>query len=108
MNLTFLLLSLGGQGGQDKGISTVLMFAVIIVVFYFFMIRPQRKRQKEEKAFRDSLQKGQKIRTVGGLHGKVCEVKETTVVVEFANDVRIEVDKAAIVIHGSPNQEPAK
>jgi preprotein translocase subunit YajC len=63
------------------------------------MIRPQQKRQKEEKNFRDSLQKGQQIVTIGGIHGKVVEVKETTVVIEVAHDVRIEMEKASIAMN---------
>jgi preprotein translocase subunit YajC len=62
------------------------------------MIRPQQKRQKEEKKFRESLTKGQKVVTIGGLHGKIAEVKETTVLMEVANDVKIEVEKTAIAM----------
>ena len=67
-------------------------------VFYFFMIRPQQKRQKEEKKFRDALTKGQNVVTIGGLHGKIAEVKETTVLLEVSHDVRIEVEKTAIAM----------
>lgn len=74
------------------------MLVMIIVIFYFFMIRPQQKRQKEEKKFRESLQKGQRVITIGGLHGKVAEVKETTVLLEVANDVKIEVEKTSIAL----------
>ena len=55
-------------------------------------------RQKEEKKFRESLQKGQQIVTIGGMHGKIAEVKETTVVIEVAHDVRIEMEKASIAM----------
>ncbi|MDR1006461.1 MAG: preprotein translocase subunit YajC [Bacteroidales bacterium] len=109
MNLTSLLLTAGANGSQSGGsYSGILMIAVIIVIFYFFMIRPQRKRQKEEKNFRESLQKGQNIITIGGLHGKVREIKETSVIIEVANDVRIEVEKTAIAYSVLPNSEDKK
>lgn len=78
--------------------SSIIMLVAIIVIFYFFMIRPQQKRQKEEKKFRDNLTKGQKVITMGGLHGKIVEVKETTVLLEIANDVKIEVEKASVAM----------
>lgn len=77
---------------------TLIMILLIIVVFYFFMIRPQQKRQKQMEEFKKSLEKGDKVTTIGGIHGKICDVKESTFLVEIANDVRIEVDKAAIAV----------
>lgn len=61
--------------------------------FYFFMIRPQSKKAKEERIFRDGLQKGDKVVTAGGIHGKVAEVKESTIVIEVSNGVNITVEK---------------
>ena len=94
MNLLNVLL----QAAGGSGMSSIIMLVLIIVIFYFFMIRPQQKRQKEEKKFRESLTKGQKVVTIGGLHGKIAEVKETTVLMEVANDVKIEVEKTAIAM----------
>lgn len=98
MNLMNILMMAGGQQGGG-GAMSIIMFVLIIAIFYFFMIRPQQKRQKEEKQFRDSLQKGQQIITIGGMHGKVIEVKETTVVIEVAHDVKIEMEKASIAMN---------
>ena len=70
---------------------------LIIVVFYFFMIRPQVKRQKETRKFRESLAKGDKVVTTGGIYGKISEVKDTYIVLEIAKDVLIKVDKNGIV-----------
>ena len=95
MITNFLLL----QEQANSGMFNILMIVALIAIFYFFMIRPQQKRQKEEKNFRDSLQKGQQIVTIGGIHGKVVEVKETTVVIEVAHDVRIEMEKASIAMN---------
>ncbi len=97
MNLLNVLLMAPSSGGSSAW-SSILMLVMIIVIFYFFMIRPQQKRQKEEKKFRESLQKGQRVITIGGLHGKVAEVKETTVLLEVANDVKIEVEKTSIAL----------
>lgn len=59
---------------QSNGLMNFLPLILIIVVFWFFMIRPQMKRQKELKNFRDSLKKGDKIVTTGGIYGKVLEI----------------------------------
>ena len=75
-----------------------LFLLAIIVIFYVFMILPQRKKQKQVEEFRNSLEKGAKVTTIGGIHGKIVDVKESTFVIEIANDVRIEVDKAAIAV----------
>ncbi len=97
MNLMNILMMAGGQQGGGAG-SSIIMIVLMIAIFYFFMIRPQQKRQKEEKKFRESLQKGQQVVTIGGMHGKVVEVKETTVVIEVAHDVKIEMEKASIAM----------
>jgi preprotein translocase subunit YajC len=84
--------------GQDANpLMSFLPLLLIIVVFYFFMIRPQMKRQKEVRKFRESLAKNDKVVTTGGIYGRVVEVKETTVVLEIAKDVHIKVDKNGIV-----------
>lgn len=80
---------------------TLVFILLIILIFYFFMIRPQQKRQKQVEEFRKSLQKGDKVTTVGGIHGKIREVKETTFVIEIAHDVCIEIEKAAINVDES-------
>ena len=76
---------------------TFMPLLIIIVIFYFFMIRPQVKRQKELRAFRDSLGKGDKVVTTGGIYGKIVEVKDNIVVMQIDDNVSIRVDKAAII-----------
>lgn len=61
------------------------------------MIRPQVKRQKELKTFRESLAKGDKVVTTGGIYGKVVEIKDNYVVMQVDDNVNIKVDKAAII-----------
>jgi preprotein translocase subunit YajC len=72
------------------------MFALIIVVFYFFMIRPQVKKQKEGKKFVDSLDKGMRVVTIGGIHGKIEEVRDTTVIIATEGGGKLKVEKRAI------------
>ena len=74
----------------------LLFLLLMILIFYFFMIRPQQKKQKKIEEARNSLQRGDKVVTIGGIHGKIVDVKERTFTIEIAHDVRIEVDKAAI------------
>ena len=85
------------SGQQPNPLMTFLPLVVIIVIFYFFMIRPQVKRQKELRVFRDILAKGDKVITTGGIYGKIIELKETTVIMQVDDNVNIKVDKAAII-----------
>ncbi|MBW8331867.1 MAG: preprotein translocase subunit YajC [Prolixibacteraceae bacterium] len=84
-------------GAEPNPIMTFLPLVLIIVVFYFFMIRPQMKKQKEVAAFRNSLAKGDKVVTTGGIYGKIIEMKDTTVLLQVDDNVKLRVDKAAIV-----------
>ena len=77
--------------------SFLAMMLLIFVVMWFFMIRPQQKKQKELEQFRNALQKGDKIVTIGGIYGVVAEVKEKHILVEVDNNVKIRVDRSAIV-----------
>jgi len=97
--LYVILMDLPKGGEQGKGSSTnfLIMMLLIFVVFYFFMIRPQVKRQKEMKNFRDSLKKGDKIVTTGGIYGKIAEINENVITVEIEDKVKMKVDKSAII-----------
>jgi len=88
-----ILLQFGGDGG---GVLDFLPLILIVIVFYFFMIRPQAKKAKEAKQFREALGKGDKVITVGGLYGKIVEVKEQYVVLQIANGVEVKVSKSAV------------
>ncbi len=82
---------------QGGGWSMWIMLALIFVVMWFFMIRPQRKQQKELENFRNALQKGDKVVTIGGIFGTVAEIKEDSVLIEVDNGVKIRVSKQALV-----------
>ena len=91
------LLQTAAPAAQGGGLSMWIMLILIFVVMWFFMIRPQRKQQKELQNFRDSLKKGDKVVTIGGIYGTVCEIKEGTVLIEVDNNVKIRVSKQALV-----------
>jgi preprotein translocase subunit YajC len=96
MNLLTIFL-MQPTGEQGNPLTSMLPLVLIIAIFYFFMIRPQMKKQKEVRQFREGIQKGDKVLTVGGIYGKVNEIKDTTVILEIADGVRIKVDKAGLV-----------
>lgn len=94
MNYLVFLQAQAAGGGQW---SFLIMMLLIFVVMYFLMIRPQQKKQKELAKFRESLKKGDKIITLGGIYGTVVEVKETTLLIEVDSNVKIKVDKSSVV-----------
>ena len=92
MNLLVILQSLGdGKLPMDW-----IFIGGMIIIFYLFMIRPQQKKAKEQKKFKESVSKGDRIVTIGGLHGKVAEVKDTTVIIETEGGNRLKIEKSAI------------
>jgi len=86
------------QGGEGKGglggmlIPLILMFGV----FYFLLIRPQQKRQKAQKELMSELQKGDKVVTSGGIHGVISNVKEQTIILKAADNIKLEITRANI------------
>ena len=78
---------------DNAGMMNILFIVVLIAIFYFLMIRPQNKKQKEIRKFREGLQSGDKA---GGIFGKIKEVKDTYILLEIADNVRIRVDKGSI------------
>jgi preprotein translocase subunit YajC len=101
MNFLFQILTSRPAPGGGAGMQSLIFLLLIIVVFYFFMIRPQVKKQKEATNFRNSLKKGDKVATTGGIYGKITDVKERTVTLEIADNVLVKVDKAAVVADSS-------
>jgi preprotein translocase subunit YajC len=78
------------------GFSNIIFIGAIIVVFYFFMVRPQQKKIKDQKKFRESLTKGVQVVTIGGLHGRIVSVEDTTVQLEVDKGIRLTFEKTAI------------
>ena len=98
-----LLLQSESAGG---GLSGMVMIIAMIVIFYFFMIRPQSKKQKEIKKAREAMQKGDSVVTAGGIHGKIREINDNTLLIEVSPGVSIKVDKTSVFPAGQ--QEPIK
>lgn len=94
--MTFLQ-ETAAQPAAGGNMSFLIMMLLIFVVMYFFMIRPQQKKQKEIAKFRNELKKGDKIVTIGGIYGTVDEIREKYVIIVVDDDVKLRVDKSAIV-----------
>ena len=91
------LLLLDASISEGNSFQQYLLLGGMLLVFYFFMIRPQQKRKKEQRAFLKEIKKGEQLVTIGGLHGKVCEVGEDTVTLETdERGTRITVSKSAV------------
>ncbi len=98
MNTANILLMAGGKSG---GVEQFIPLVLIIVVFYFFMIRPQLKKTKEQKKFRENIAKGDKIVTIGGIHGKIVDVQDTTFIIEVEGGHKLKIEKAAVSMDSS-------
>ncbi|MBQ0054148.1 MAG: preprotein translocase subunit YajC [Bacteroidales bacterium] len=87
------------QAQGSSNMSFIIMMVLIFVVMWFFMIRPQQKKQKELAKFRNELKRGDKIVTIGGIYGEVDEVdaEKPTILIKVAPDVKLKVDKSAVV-----------
>ena len=94
MLLCILLQTVSDSG--SGGLSNFLPIILIIMVIYFFMIRPQINKQRKEEVFQKKLKKGDQIITIGGIHGKISGVKETTIILEVNDTTKIIVEKHAI------------
>lgn len=92
---TILLQAAESEGG---GMQQLIMFGLIGLIFYFFMIRPQMKRSKEAKAFREGLSVGDKIITSGGIHGKVLEINDTTVLISTESG-KLRLEKGSVTMN---------
>ena len=85
------------------GLSSFLPIILIIFVFYFFMIRPQVNKQRSEDNFRSNIKKGDKVVTIGGIHGRINQIKESKVILEIGENSRISIDKNCISKDRSSN-----
>ncbi|MCL1850709.1 MAG: preprotein translocase subunit YajC [Bacteroidetes bacterium] len=106
--LNFLLFAPQNPDGKSGGggYQMLIMLGLIVLVFYFFMIRPQQKKQKQMTNFRDNLKRGDKIVTIGGIHGKITDVQEGTFIIEVEDGTKIRIEKAAVAV--DPNASAKK
>ena len=93
--LNIILLQAAGSP-QGGGMSFILMIVAMIAIFYFFIIGPQQKKQKNINAFRNSLKRGDKVMTAGGIYGRIREIKDSYILLEIDNNVTIKIDKNSI------------
>lgn len=91
---------------MDAGLSNMIMIGMVLVVAYFFMIRPQQKRAKELKNFRNSMAKGTKVVSTGGIHGKVIEVRDNnTVLVDTQAGSKLIFERESLTPEFDPVQK---
>ena len=97
MTLAFVLLttSAGSSGG---GPTSLIFLAMFVFILYFFMIRPQAKKAKEQRSFIDSIEKGQRIVTSGGIHGRVVQVDDKTLLVEVDKNIKIRIERSMVSV----------
>jgi preprotein translocase subunit YajC len=89
------------QGGNANPIMSFLPIILIVVVFYFFMIRPQMKKAKDQQKFREAIKKGDRIVTIGGIHGKIVEVADKTFIIEVEGGVKLKIERTAVSMDSS-------
>ncbi len=94
---------LAQQADSGSGTSSLILFALLAVVFYFFIIRPQRRRTQKQRELADSLQVGDRVRTVGGLRGTI-EALDDDVAVLRVKEGSIEVERRAVAMRLDPTQ----
>ena len=97
--MNFTLIFAGGQNAQGGGLMAYLPFILILVIMYFLMIRPQAKRQKEKQKMLGDLKKGDRVVTIGGLHGTIGAFKgkeKKTILLKVDKNTSITVNRSAI------------
>ena len=87
------------------GTSSLIMFGMLFAVMYFFMIRPQVKKQKQEREYRSALKTGDSVITIGGIYGKITDVKENAVIIEVHGGSKLKIAKTAVSMTGESGIE---
>ena len=97
-----ILAQAGSEGQTGGGYMQIIFFVGIALVFYFFMIRPQQKKQKDQKKFTEAIQKGDQVITIGGIHGKVYAVDESSIVLDIdSKGTKVTFEKSSISLDAS-------
>ncbi|MEZ4883403.1 MAG: preprotein translocase subunit YajC [Chitinophagales bacterium] len=85
------------QAAGPDPMMNVFFIVAIVFVFYFFMIRPQSRRAKTQREFLDNLQKGDRVITIGGIHGRIAKLNDNTVLLEVdTNGTKLKVERSVI------------
>lgn len=95
-DLTLLMTQPGGEGSGGGGFSFILFIGLFFVIIYFFMIRPQSKKAKDQKNFLNEIKKGDRVVTIGGVHGKIIEVTDDTYLIEVDSNTKLRIEKSVI------------
>lgn len=103
MNLLYIFLTAAADAPQKGGDGLVgfLPLILIVLVFYMFFIRPQMKKQKDLRKYREALKKGDKVITIGGIHGKIVEEQERTFTIEVEGGNRLRIERTAVAMDGA-------
>ena len=102
MNLmNVLLMAPQTKEANPNPVMQFLPLILIGIVFYFFMIRPQTKKMKDQKTFIENIKKGDKVVTIGGIHGKIADINEDTYLLEIENGVKMKIDKVSVSLEAS-------
>ena len=107
MNMILDVLLQAAPAGGEGSYMSIVMIVAMIAIFYLFMIRPQQKRQKDIQKARDAMKTGDKVIVAGGIHGRIKEIGETSMLIEVAEGVRIRVDKASVFASAEDVQQKA-
>ena len=89
------------QASMNPALGQFLLLGAIMIVFYFFMIRPQQKKQKDQKKYREDLKTGDDVVTVGGLYGKIAQINDETIVLDVDRGVKLTFTKDSISMEAS-------
>jgi preprotein translocase subunit YajC len=96
INTAFAMGQAGAEGGQAGGFTAFVPLILMFVIFYFLLIRPQQKKAKEHRNMVDSLKKGDRIITSGGIHGTIVSLDETTINLEISDGVKIKINRGNV------------
>ncbi len=95
-NLPLLMAAPGADPGAGTILPTLVTFGLVFVIFYFLIIRPQNKKQKETKKMLSSLKKGDRVVSIGGIHGTIQSIKDDTVVLRIDANTKMTFSRSAI------------
>ena len=106
-NLPLLMAAPGADGGSGSIVPTLITFGLVFVIFYFLIIRPQNKKKKDAAEMLKALKKGDRVVSIGGIHGTIQTIKEDTVVVKIDGSTKMTMSRSAISTV-SEQSRPAK
>jgi preprotein translocase subunit YajC len=104
-SLSRLMAAPAGDGSAGSSLLSFLPLIAIVAIFYFLILRPQNKKQKETQKMLSAIKKGDRVVTIGGIHGVIQSVKENTVIVKVDDNVKLEFNRSAVASVSSQAKE---